>query len=549
MKQTLIFIIISALLLLIGCEGTNEFHNQIIIGIDEDVESFNPLYSFKVNEGRISELLFLSLVKHNWDKENSIIESEPMLAESIVWTNDSLSIIIKLRDNVFWSDGKPVTANDVVFSFDAYSHPDVRSKFFGSFKNFETDSEDHIIIEKAFEIISDKELIIHFKVASLPSLYDIDMPIIPAHTYKNINFKDFETADINFNPITNGPYFLVNWKRNNSIELKLNKSSHLVNDKSVEKIIFKVIPDYNARITQLKKNEIDFIELVNPDDADRLKNENSITIDKVIGREYDYIGWNNIDSKSLDADKIVPNKLFGSSKVRKALTHAINRKVILDEYLFNFGMLAISPVTPIFKNSYDFSIPDYSYNPKLASKLLEDEGWIDTDHDGILEKENQEFKFDLNIPSGNPRRTYAATVIKNNLKTVGIDVSIKSHELGQFIDNLYDRKMDAWMAAWYVPIPIELKVYWYSKLESAPLNFPAYKNSRIDIILQDIESNIPEENKINLLKEFQKIIHEDQPVTFLYWVDNIIAYNNKVKNININPLGAIHDCWEWSIEE
>lgn len=549
MKRRTLFIVISLLLLLMGCKGTNEFSNQIIIGIDEDVDSFNPLYSFKVNEGRISELLFLSLVKHKWNEQKSIIESEPMLAESITWGNDSLSLTINLKDDVFWSDGKPITAEDVVFSFDAYSHPDARSKFHGSFKNFEVDPDEHIILEKTFKIVSSKELIIKFKKDAVPSLYDIDMPIIPKHKYEQIAFKDFETAEINFNPITSGPYNLANWNKNNSIELRLNTKSHLAENSSIEKIIFKIIPDYNSRITQLKKSEIDFVELVNPDDANELSESESIIIDNVTGREYDYVGWSNIDIQKYESNNIVPNRFFGSSKVRQALTHAINRKVVLDEFLFNFGKLAVSPITPIFKNSINSEINDYNYNPKLARELLAEDGWHDKNYDGIIEKGKLEFRFDLNIPSGNPRRAYAATVIKNNLKAVGIDVTVKSLELGQFIDNLYEKKMDAWMVGSYVPIPIELKIFWHSNLELAPLNFAAYQNNKVDKIIQALELKISEEEKNLLLKDFQKIIHKDQPVTFLYWVDNIIAYNKKIKNVNIDPLGAIHDCWEWSIAD
>jgi peptide/nickel transport system substrate-binding protein len=532
-----------------GCKGTNEFSNQVIIGIDEDVESFNPMYSFKVNEGRISELLFLSLVKHKWNEQKSIIESEPMLAESYTWGSDSLSLRIYLRDNVFWSDGKPVTTEDVVFSFDAYSHPDARSKFHGSFKNFEVDTVEHIVLEKTFQIISDKELVINFRENAVPSFYDIDMPIIPKHKYETIDFKDFETAEINFKPVTNGPYNLENWNKNNSIELRLNKKSFLAEESSVEKIVFKIVPDYNSRITQLKKGEIDFVELLNPDDAKELAESENINIDNVAGREYDYVGWNNIDIQKFESKDIVPNRFFGSRKVRQALTHAINRKVILDEFLFNFGRLALSPVTPIFKNSINTEISDYNYNPRLARELLAEDGWHDKNSDGIIEKGKLEFKFDLNIPSGNPRRAYAATIIKNNLKAVGIDVSVKSLELGQFIDNLYEKKMDAWMVGSYVPLPIELKIFWHSNLDLAPLNFAAYQNNNIDKIIQALEHKVSEAEKNLMLKDFQKIIHEDQPVTFLYWVDNTIAYNKKIENVNIDPLGAVHDCWEWSIAD
>ncbi len=94
------------------------------------------------------------------------------------------------------------------------------------------------------------------------------------------------------------------------------------------------------------------------------------------GREYDYIGWNNIDPAAFNKDKkVTPNKFFGSANVRKALTYAINRKEILDSYLNNYGELAVTPVTPIFKNSIDSSIKPYPYDVQKAKELLAEEGW------------------------------------------------------------------------------------------------------------------------------------------------------------------------------
>ncbi len=150
-------------------------------------------------------------------------------------------------------------------------------------------------------------------------------------------------------------------------------------------------------------------------------------------------------------------------------------------------------------------------------------------------------------PVGNPLREYAAIVVKNNLKSVGIEVTTEKMELGTFIDNLYERKLNSWMAGWGIPIPLDLKPYWYSDQNVAVLNFQSYNNSEVDKILDRLEDKLSNEKKYELIKEFQKIIHQDEPVTFLYWTPNIIVYNTKIKNLKITPYGVLVHCWEWTL--
>ena len=109
-------LIIFALLLLLtwGCEKETPFGSErVVIGLSSDISSFNPLFSFSVDEGVISDLLYLSLVDFTWDDEKGNIKASPMLAESWQWSNDSSSITFKLRDDVYWSDGKKFNAEDV----------------------------------------------------------------------------------------------------------------------------------------------------------------------------------------------------------------------------------------------------------------------------------------------------------------------------------------------------------------------------------------------------------------------------------------------------
>lgn len=530
--------------------GPGKKSNNVIVGIPSDVESFNPLYAFSVDEGNISDLLYLGLVQFDWNSQKGDLKAEPMLAKKWEWASDSSYIIFYLRDDVNWTDGVKFNAEDVVFSFDVYSDPDADSRLYGSFKDFYVDSSDHIDIKKSFEIINPYELKIKFPPQSFPKLYELVFPLIPKHIFEKINRKNLFTSNENFNPVGNGPFMLQKWDKNQSIILKQNINSFLYNEDGVSKLIFKVVPDYYSRITQLKKGEIDIMELIKPDDVSDLKKNSDLTLIPIKGREYDYIGWNNIDPDVYNkSKKIVPNKLFGSAKVRRALTYAINRKEIVSEFLHGYGQLSVGPVSPIFSQSVDSSLKPFDYNVEKAKELLSENGWKDKDNDGILEKGNTKFKFTLYIPGGNPRRNYASTVVKNNLKAVGIDMDVQTLELGVLIDKMNAKSLNAWMIGWFTPIPIDLKVSWYSDIERTPFNFVSYQNKKADEILVEVENRNSLKTINKLYREFQKLIHNDEPVTFLYWIDNLTAYNNKIKNIHITPLGVVHHCWDWTISE
>lgn len=534
----------------INCDSDSPIKkSRVVIGISADVENLNPLYSLSFLEGSIRELMFLSLVKHNWNENMGDIETSPLLAEKWEWSSDSMSIIFTLRNDIKWSDGKTLTTDDIVFSFDIYSDPDVSSTFYGGFENFLQDDSLRIILEKSFEILSPIKLKIKFKPGSNPTLFDVDVPILPKHVLSKISRKNLSAAGNSDQMVTNGPYSLSSWKKNEAIVLKAVSNSFLYQPEMINELIFKVVPDENARITQLKKGEIDLIEDISTEVVDEVKKAADLKIISRAGRDYDYIGWNNIDPELYSKNKgINPNKFFGSVNIRKALTYAINREEILKEYIAGFGQLSFGPVSPIFKVYYDNSIKPYEFNPAKAKELLSGEGWNDNDRNGILEKNNIEFSFKLFIGAGNPRRNYAATVVKNNLKAIGIDVKIETLEMSAFINKIVNRELDAYMAGWTVPIPIDLQPYWHSDFSKSPMNLSGFFNKDVDKILEALENEKATEKKIVHYKKIQKIFHELQPVTFMYWLDVKTAYNSRLDKIKINPLGAIQHCWEWRLE-
>jgi peptide/nickel transport system substrate-binding protein len=549
--KTLNFLILSLItLLIISCDSKQSTSdNRIVIGISADVQTLNTLFAFSYEESAITDLLYPGLLDFRWNNERGELDPYPMIAKSWEWSEDSSYIKFIIRDDIYWSDGTKLTTNDVVYSYDMFSDPDVQSRLIGTFNFFYKDENGIIDIDKTFTIVSPTEFEIHFPENAAVKLIDLSIPVIPEYIFSNVQRDQLSSNDISFNPVSSGAFKLKKWDRNQSIVLEADSTSFLFSENQVSEIVFKIIPDYTSRLLQLKKGEVDLIELVKVEDMDELKSNDNISVINNAGREYDYIGWNNIDPELFSSEIVKPNKFFGSSNVRKALTMAINRKEILEEYLLNQGELASSPVSPIFKSVFNDQVKPYQYNPDEAKKLLAQMGWADKDKNGILENGGEEFKFKMYYPVGNPLREYASVVIKNNLKAVGIEVTIEKMELGAFIDNLYDRKLDSWMAAWGVPIPLDLKPYWYSDPNIGVLNFACYGNPEVNEILDVLETKISREERVELVKEFQLLIHNDEPITFLYWTPNLVAYNNRIKNINITSYGVLVHCWEWTLNE
>jgi peptide/nickel transport system substrate-binding protein len=536
-KHVLLYIVLILAIIFPSCVSNKpEKNDRIVVAIPADAGSLNPLFAFSFQEVNITELLYLSLVQHEWNDSAGDVKTYPMAAKNWTWNDDSTTITINLRDDINWRDGNKLTAEDVVFSFDVYSDPDVQSRFFGTFNKFYLEKDQHIDLKKSFEMDNLYTLKIHFKPHSNPGLIDIDPPILPKHVFSTFDRKKFEQLEKGNDSVTCGPFYLYKWNPTQSIILKADEKSFLYKPGIVKELIFKVVPDYNSRVTQLKDGEIDLMENVKPDQVNDLKALNNIKIASVKGREYDYTGWNN------------SNVLFSSPIVRNALTYAINREEILSEYLGNHGDLAVGPVAPIFRDSYNHDLKPIEYNPEKAKELLAGEGWKDLNKDGIIEKNGVQFSFILNYAGGNPRREFAATVIKNNLKAIGIDVKPEPLEPGVFAEKMFSHKLNAWLAGWSVPIPLDLKPYWFSDLKLAPFNLSGYKNTDADELLGKIEKSKAGNDKNILYQKFQKIIYEDSPVTFLYWVDNIVAYNNRLENIKITPLGSVHHCWYWSVK-
>jgi peptide/nickel transport system substrate-binding protein len=542
---------------LVGCGTKKEGksgstpRSTVVVAIEGDIDSFNPLFAEDITAGEINDLLFPALVSSDFDRDSGELRYSPMLAQSWEYSNEHRDITFHLISNARWTDGKPVTARDVQLTFELYGDPDVASVRQASVENLRH-TNGNVDLTKSIEVKDDSTVAFHFAKAYPGQLFDVGLPILPAHILETIPRKDLRTDLFNKSPIGFGPFSLAKWTPLQETILQSNPHSVVPYPAKLLQLVFRVIPDYRTRLAQLESGEIDLVGGLRPDDADKLSKEvPTIEITSTPGRDYDFLGWNNVDPETYVASKgkaIRPHKLFGSSSVRRAITLAINRKELVDAYLGRHGHVAFGGISPLFKWAYNDSLKPLPFDPQQARALLEKEGWKDTDGDGILDKHGIRFSFVLKVPAGNQLRNVVAAAVQQQLKQVKIDMRIEQIERGTFWQEVTTRKYDAWLAGFSVPLQMQLDDLWGSDLAKYPFNLTGFRNARVDKILATARTLRSEIDGAALWKEFQEIVHEQQPCTFLYWINNIVAVDKRVHGTRIGVLGTAHHAWEWYVD-
>jgi peptide/nickel transport system substrate-binding protein len=547
-------LLVSSVAVLTGCARKNSAASDsnrrpITIAIAGDIDSFNPLFAEDVTAGEINDLLFPGLVGSSFDTSKGMLIYTPLLARSWEFKAEHCDLLFHLRSGAMWSDGQPVSARDVQFSYELYGDPEVGSVRQGSVSGLRG-WQGKPDITRSVEILDDTTVVFHFEMASPSQLFDAGLPILPAHVLAAIPRKELRTHEINRSPVVSGPFRLERWTPLEGVILASNPSSTLPFPARASSLVFRVVPEYRTRVSQLAAGEVDVVADIRPEDAGTVS-ASAVRLVATPGRDYDFLGWNNIDPalfQKSGGKTVRPHPLFGSAPVRRALTMAIDRASIVKSYLGSYGHEATGGISPLFKWAYNDTLKPLPFDRAGAAALLEQEGWRDSDGDGILEKNGKRFSFSLKVSAGNALRNAVATAVQQQLHDVKVEMTIEQVERGTFWDNLTARRYDAWLAGFSVPLQMKLDDLWGSDLAKYPFNVTGFRNARVDSILAASRRLQNETDGASLWKQFQDILSEEQPCTFLFWIDSITGVSTRVRGTSIGILGTTHEAWNWSLE-
>jgi len=493
------------------------------LGAEPDV--LNPITSTDAYASRIESLVYDSLI----ERDNETLEWKPKMAERWEVAPDKLHFTFHLRPGIRWQDGVPVTADDILYSFGRIMDPKVDAPHLRVY---------YQDIEKV-EKLDDLTVRFTYKRPYFMALeFCGGIPIVPKHLFDN--GENFNTHHLNRFPIGNGPYRFVAWDTGKKIVLERNEDyfgKTIGKMPAIKKISMEVIAEDTVALQVLKKGGLDYaslrpIQWVRQTDSEKFKEKFEKYQFYTPG--YSFIGWN------------MKRPYFSDKRVRRAMTMLVNRESILAKLNFGLGKIVTGPFYVETKD-YDKDVRPLPYDPEGAKKLLAEAGWADHDGDGILDKDGVPFHFEFLIPSGRKFAERLSTILKEDLRKVGIDMDIRRIEWAVFIKNLDERNFDAVTLSWVFGFEQDPYQVWHSSQAEKGSNFVGFKNAEVDRLIEQGRTEFDREKRAQMNRRIHELIDENQPYTFLYSSPSLVALHRRFTNVKVYPAGM--DPIEWKVLE
>lgn len=491
----------------------------LIYNLSAEPGNLNPVtatdaYESTINGGNIYE----TLIK----RDNKTLKLVPLLAKSWKISDDKLTYTFAVKEGVKWHDGVPFTAHDVVFSYRKIMDPAVDSP---ALKSYYKDVKD-------VEAVNDYTVrCTYAKPYFLALEFCGGMPLVPKHVFGK---GDFNTNPAGRNPVGTGPYKFSKWNTGSEIVLERNED-YWKKKPYIKRIVFKIITDTTVAFQVLKQQSLDLSSLTpiqwsrQTDSGNFNENYEKLSY---FTPNYSFIAWN------------MKRSYFSDSRVRTAMTHIVNRELILQKILYNLGEVITNPFY-INSPEYDKSIEPYAYNPERAKQLLEEAGWTDHDGDGVRDKDGVSFKFEFLIPSGSDTGEKISTILKEELDKVGIEMEIRRTEWAVFTTRLNERRFDAVTLSWSMGVETDPYQIWHSSQAEAGSNFVGFENKQADELIEQARTEFDRQKRIELYREFSRIIYKEQPYTFLFCRKSTVALHKRFQEVQVYPLGL--DPLEWFV--
>ena len=494
----------------------------VVIGVIAEPDNLLDATSTTRVATDIIQQMFASLTQLAPDLESY----EPDLAQSWEVSEDGLSVTFHLHPEARWHDGVPVTARDVLFTHELITDPVVGYSA-RSWKNFITEvgvDDDHTVTFRF-----DRRYPYQVLDASVGA-------ILPEHLLGSAPRADLTSTDFARNPVGNGPFRFSRWESQQFVELVANEDYHEGRPR-LDRVVFRIIPDGTSLVTQLETGEIDVMESVPPHAAERLGLIPHVRIESFAGRSYTYIGWDST------------NPLFASLRVRRALGMAIDRQGIIDALCYGYARPIEGPIHPMLW-AYNPDLPPLPYDPAGARRLLEEEGWRDTDGDGVLDRDGVPFEFELKTNLGNQVRMDASVMIQSMLGKVGVRIDPRTYEWnvlwGSVIDHSYETAV---LVGWSVALKVDMQSTFHSDAMDGKFNHTSYSNAGVDEAIERALSASTFDEARPAWYRAQELIVGDQPYTFLFMLDQVFGVNERVRGTVPDARGYYRHLSEWWIPE
>ena len=547
-----------------------KYGGQIVVStIGEGPKTFNPWVSKDATSSQIGDLMYDSLFSTDPDTGEVI----PALAKEMKVSNDLKTYTIILRRGLKWSDGKEITADDVVFTWN-----DIIIPGFGN-----TSTRDSVLIDGEYPHVKKLDkYTVEFKIKKpfAPFQRLVGTQIAPAHIFKSVVKKGHRYFDsylgTTINPkdiVASGAFIVEEYVPAQRVILRRNPNYYAMDeDKNIlpyiDKYVILIVGDLNNELLKFEAGELDVISVRGKDMArfkqkEKCGNYKIYNLGPNTGTMFLAFNLNTRKNKEgKDYVEPIKQKWFNDNNFRTAIDYAIDRKAMV----YNVANGAAQPLftaeslSSIFLNEKLAS--GHERNLDYAKQLLKDSG-IYLDENGILrDKDGNEVEFDLYTNAGQTEREACGVMVKEDLKELGIKVNFKPIEFNSLVNKMMTTSDWDMVLMGLTGSPLEPhsgKNVWNSKghLHLFNMRFAGDKNDKIldwerklDEIMEKGALELDFKKRKAIYDEYQQIIYDERPIIYLYSPLTMTAVRNRVKNLYPTPLGGtMHNLDELYIDE
>lgn len=501
----------------------------LVIASGADADVLLPVFAQGVGRA-VSDQLFLKLADVGLEA-NTVGDSGfvPRLAESWAWEDDR-TLVFTLDARARWHDGTPVSAGDVVFTFDAY-----RDTLLGAVAG---PSLGHV---EGVEARDDRQVVFRFRESYPEQFFDAThhMRILPRHLLDTVPRETWRTHPFARNPVGSGPFRLAEWRPGELIELHAD-SAFFQGPPGVARLIWRVSPDFAAAIGQVVAGEADFVEaVVGPENIARAQAAPAVRLMEYASPVYIYLGFNLRAPRGLGR-----HPLFGDPALRRALALATDRQTLVDAVLGGWGAVPPGPTTSLVWVA-DGAPPQYPFDSTAAAGLLDSLGWRDADGNGVRERGDRPLAFDVAFPSSSGVRQRAAVILQEQYRLRGIDLRLQPLEFNVWMDRARTGQFDAILGAWQIDLPPGGMRELWGSTGIGGSNYGAYRSAAFDSLVAAAIAAPDRAHARGLWHEAIAAINRDAPAVWLMSPKTVAGVSTRLENVTLRPDEWWATLWTW----
>ncbi len=502
--------------------GEGEREGRLVLGYSAELQTLNPLVSTDQNANDlIYHLLYTPLISYD-----STYRARPWLAES--WRLAGDTITFTLREDVRWQDGRPVTAEDVKFTFDMAKDERSGSPL----------GAVYLADVTAAEVLDARRIRFTLAGAGSQPLESFYWPPVPRHLLEGVAPEEIGRHPFGRAPVGSGPYRLVRWQAGEQLILEANESfaPSLGGPPSIETVVYRIVPERTTLLAEFIRGEVDVYGTIGPAEMDRVESVAGVRVIAFPWRMFTYIGWNT------------RREPFQRAELRRALALAIDRPELLEAVLGGRGTTAAGPIPPWHPLAP--GVEPLPYAPDSAAAMLERLGWHDVDGDGIRERAGRPLAFDLLTVGTSPVLADLAQIIQADLSRVGVLVRPQLLEWQTVLGRHRARDFDAVLTNWVLdnfrvdPRPLFHSV---QAAREGSANRSSYSDPVADSLMDLGVTLTDEEEARRVWAEFTRVLQRDQPVTFLFWNEDLAGVEEELIEVRMDARGELVTLprWRW----